>query len=39
MLAITKDEKLVDKFKNLDCDIKLLNVGQGIEIMGENNYE
>lgn len=35
MLAITKDEKLVDKFKNLDCDIKLLNVGQGIEIMGE----
>ncbi len=35
MLAITKDEALVNKFKNLDCDVLLLNVGSGIKILGD----
>ena len=35
MLIITKDISIVDKIKGIDCDIKVLNVGKGIEILGE----
>jgi len=35
MLVITKDESIINKFNDLDCDVKLLSVGSGIEIMGE----
>ena len=35
MLIITKDLSIVDKIGELDCDIKVLNVGKGIEILGE----
>jgi len=35
LLVITKDLRILNKLEEFDCDIKVLNVGKGIEVLGE----